>query len=114
MGRRRRQLLSGQDLNEPERIHKGREITRLRMQYKSGTKLLDAFYKELRRRSKEYKGLLELKDPDVERMRQEITQVLERKEKDEHKEIMRIRGEFERKREGLVRKSGIGQNRKST
>jgi len=95
--------IRGQDVSERELPDREREIDRLRVRYKSEIELLDNFYKGFELKSSEYERLLELKDPGVERMRGEMNQVLELKRENETEEIMRIREEFARRFEELVR-----------
>jgi uncharacterized protein YceK len=92
-------------LSERERADKQQEIDRLREQYRREMEPVQAFYKEIEHKAKEYDRLLKLKDPAVERMREELKRVIERKGKNEVEEFHRIQGEFDRRLAELDRKS---------
>lgn len=96
--------IGNQDLDAQERLDKKREIDRLRRQYRRERGSLNAFYRELENKGKEYERILALKDPTVERIREEMKRIIETKGPNELMEIDHVRAEYERRHEELMTK----------
>jgi hypothetical protein len=96
--------IRGSGLGDGERGEKESAVERLREQYRRELLPLDAFYNKLERKGKELERILAFKDPEIERIDKELKRVYESSDKNKDGEIVRIRGEFERRSKELLAK----------